>query len=141
MSKKRKRRKGSTRSKAEKSLVKVLRKQIKGIKITPNAYEVCGYDIDVCVPDHKLAIEWNGILHREPLFGIKKLSSIQTNDAKKREILMDMGWTMVIVHDIDSKKPLQYAKKVAAFVKELLDSESLLPSTVYELTVGKSKAK
>jgi hypothetical protein len=114
-------------------------KKLPDYKILANDRSICGYEIDICIPKIKLAIEWNGFLHRVPLFGFKKLASIQNNDKLKKEKLTNLKWSIIIIEDLDSKRPLQYAKKVCDFIYGLITKNKLKPGTTYEITVGQEK--
>ena len=46
---------------------------------------VCGWEIDIYLPDHKLGFEIQGIFHREPIFGQERLDSAQKNDKLKKQ--------------------------------------------------------
>lgn len=127
----------ANRSKCEIKLKKALRKQDKQLKIVTNDRKLCGgCEVDILLPEHKIAIEWNGILHREPLYGFDKLAAVKKNDEKKEKKLIELGWTFIIVNDIDSKKPLQYAKDVADFVIDMIKKEKNEPGDVYEIEVS-----
>ena len=107
------------------------------LKIINNDHKTCdGLEIDVCIPELNLAIEWNGILHREPIYGFIKFASIKKNDKMKKKLLLKMNWSIIIVNDYDSKKPLQYSKKVCTFISGLINKNKIKPKTIYELEVG-----
>jgi len=45
----------------------------------------------------KLAFELNGIFHYEPIYGPKKLSSIQNNDHRKFQACAEAGISLCII--------------------------------------------
>lgn len=59
-----------------------------------------GWDADICLHDHKCAILWNGIWHREQL-AIKNhsLMQVQTRDRIKKAVLEKYGWTVLVFED------------------------------------------
>jgi hypothetical protein len=68
--------------------------------------------VDISIPEHRLAIEWDGIWHRSPIFGGKHLKKINRMDNAKTKILTDHGWKLVRVKDEnpDGHKYKQYAR-------------------------------
>ena len=48
-----------------------------------------GIECDIAIPDLKIGIEWNGIVHYKPIYGEKKLSDIQERDKRKEEIAIE----------------------------------------------------
>lgn len=115
--------KHSRKSKSEIKLFSALKKKFPDLEMLPNDKKICqGFELDIAIPELKLAIEWNGIFHREPIYGFAKLASIQKNDSLKRKILKELKWTIITIEDIDSKKPLQYSKlaldKISKIIKD-----------------------
>ena len=75
--------KGTRRSKLEIFLEKQIRTMYPQIKLICNDKTAINSELDFNFPDLHLAIELNGILHFEPIYGNNKLEQIQTNDSKK----------------------------------------------------------
>jgi len=61
-----------------------------------------GYEIDISIPGLKLAIEWNGPLHRKPIYGDATLARIQRNDAAKSKLAQERGIELVVIEDLKS---------------------------------------
>jgi len=61
------------------------------------------YEIDISIPELKIAICWDGPFHRYPIFGDKKLKRVINRDVKKIKGLLSLGWRIVVVED-DQKK-------------------------------------
>jgi len=125
--------KKAKRSISEKILERLLRKEYPDLTITANNRLICDYEIDIAIPNLRIAIEWNGILHRKPIFGLKQLAQVQKRDRKKRNNLMDDGWCFIIVEDIDSKKPILYAQKVFNFIKDSIKNDKIKPKKIFKL--------
>jgi very-short-patch-repair endonuclease len=123
------------RSKSEKHLFKLIKENMPEEKILANDRKIIGLEIDICFPKRKIAIEWNGFLHRNPLFGETHLKRVQFNDHKKKTKLLKDGWTVIIVEDYDSKNPIQYSKKVFGFLKKFIEKE--IKEKLIILKVGK----
>jgi very-short-patch-repair endonuclease len=125
------------RSKSERNLCSILRKE--KFRVIANDRSLCnGFEIDVLLPDYKVAIEWNGIYHRSPIYGFKKLSIIKQNDKIKHKMITDQGYTLVIINDLDSKKPLQYANQACDLIKKMIEKGKNIPSQIYTLEFGEN---
>jgi len=78
---------GNSRSRHELYLEKLVRKFLRKVKV-----EVIGDDtksferwqIDITIPEHKIAIELNGPIHYKPIFGAKRLEKIRQRDKTKK---------------------------------------------------------
>lgn len=78
------------------------------------------YEIDISIPDKKVAIEWNGPTHRFPIFGQKAFDKVLRNDAIKIQKLTSMGWVIISVDDDYKKfKPL-IIKQTVEEIKEII---------------------
>lgn len=87
-----------------------------------------GTELDIYVPSLQLAVELNGIFHYEPIFGDKKLSQIQNNDANKFQMCQQRGISLCI---IDVSK-LKYMKEnlIRPFfdiIISLVDDKMVIP--------------
>lgn len=98
--------KGNRRSKLEKWLESELPKHFPHIKFLWNNKNTINSELDIYLPDLKLAFELNGIFHYEPIYGSEKLQSIQNNDQRKFQACLEQGIELVI---IDSSQ-LKYFK-------------------------------
>jgi len=69
--------------------------------IRPNDKEIVSpLEIDICIPELKIAIEWNGIFHRKAIGGKKRLLKRQRRDREKKARLESLDWDLyVIEHD------------------------------------------
>ena len=63
-----------------------------------------GIEVDVAIPSLRLAIEWNGVVHFQPIYGQEKLDVIQRRDAMKAQLAADLEIRLVIINDTDSSK-------------------------------------
>lgn len=87
-----------TRSKAELYLEKLIRDDFPDILVVgDNRDLIPGYQIDITIPDLKLAVEYWGPWHFRP--GISDFENTKRRDESKRRKLEQMGWTLVIIGD------------------------------------------
>jgi hypothetical protein len=114
--------KGTRVSKLEKWLQSVLSKTYPNLEIHFNRKDAINGELDIYVPALKVAFELNGIFHYEPIYGIDKLSSIQTNDNRKMQACLENGIELCV---IDSSS-LSYFKEKNAIkyfdiIKNIID--------------------
>lgn len=63
-----------------------------------------GLELDIYIPSIKLAIEWNGIYHIEPIKGEETLQKIIKKDNTKIEMCKNLGINLIVVSDRTSHK-------------------------------------
>lgn len=66
-----------------------------------NTKEAIGSELDLYIPELKLAFELNGIVHFQPIYGDGKLKQVRENDACKMAACRKFGITL---HSIDTSK-------------------------------------
>ena len=65
------------RSKGENQLAMMLENI--GLLVKQSVWSIVkGYEIDIFLPDHNIAISYNGTVHREPIYGQGRLNQIKT---------------------------------------------------------------
>jgi hypothetical protein len=62
-----------------------------------NRKDAINGELDIYIPNLKLAFELNGIFHYEPIYGAEKLASIQTNDTRKAQACLERGIELCII--------------------------------------------
>ena len=98
-----KRRKKSRRSKIEINFFNSLKNKFPNLTILPNDKTMLnGLEVDVAIPELKLAIEWNGIVHFQPIYGEEKLKKIQNKDKEKLKIASRKDINLVVIADLVS---------------------------------------
>jgi len=78
------------------------------------------FSVDITIPEHKIAIEWDGAWHRKPIFGEDHLIKVQNNDKAKDFILKQRGWTVFRVID-DIKNDRHKTKNVHKECRKLIE--------------------
>lgn len=92
---------GATRrSKAEDYLCALIREDFPHITITQNDRSLLpsGLEVDVFIPNIKLAIELNGPIHYFPLYGESKFRKIQAADAMKQIEIQSVGCSLLVIN-------------------------------------------
>lgn len=114
---------GNRRSKLEVYLEEKLCKEY-NFTILFNDKTIINSELDIYIPQLKLAFELNGIFHYEPIYGQDKLNSIKNNDSRKFQACLENGIELCI---IDSSK-LKYFKIEKAngyfeIIKKIIDKK------------------
>ena len=59
-----------------------------------------GWDADIVIPDHKIAILWNGPWHYKDMkMKNHSLAQVQTRDKIKTKLFESLGWTVIVYED------------------------------------------
>lgn len=87
---------GTRRSKLEEYLEKELTLEY-STEMHFNRKDTINSEIDIYIPELKLAFELNGIFHYEPIYGPDKLCKIQNNDNRKFQACLEKGIELCIV--------------------------------------------
>jgi len=65
-----------------------------------NKHLVDGWDADIILNDHKIAILWNGPWHYKEMVGlVHSLKQVQNRDRIKQKLFKENGWNVVIFED------------------------------------------
>lgn len=113
---------GSRRSKFEIWTEKELPKTYPNIKFLFNDKLAINSELDIYMPDLKLAIELNGIFHYEPIFGEYKFGQIQSNDNRKFQACLEQNIELAII-DVSQMKYFkeQICQKYLDIIKNIID--------------------
>ena len=128
-------RKKSRRSKVEKLLCDLITQEFPQLNILPNDTTMLnGYEVDIAIPELKLAIEWNGIVHFKPIYGTEKLFKIQTRDKEKLELATKLDINLIVIPDLISTTQYVHIcfSNIKTIITNLLSEEAtgLEPATV-----------
>lgn len=93
---------GCSRSKIEIKFGQELQKLFPDLEFLFNS-KIEGYEIDIYIPSIKLAIEWNGKVHYQPIYGEEKLNNIQYRDYQKQLICQKLGIDLIVICDLTSR--------------------------------------
>lgn len=115
----------SRRSKCEKKLFDMLVQEFPNLDFLANDKSMLGgLEADIAIPSLKLAIEWNGIVHFKPIYGLKKFNRIQQIDAQKRIIAQQNDINLIVIPDLVSTDAIikQAFGDIKDIIHELLTS-------------------
>jgi len=62
-----------------------------------NRKDTINSELDIYIPELKLAFELNGVFHYEPIFGEEKLNQIQNNDGRKYQACIEKQIGLCII--------------------------------------------
>lgn len=113
---------GTRKSKLENWLTEQLTIKYPKLKINYNHKDVINSELDIYIPELKLAFELNGIFHYEPIYGTEKLQQIQNNDNRKFQACLEKGIELVII-DTSSQKYFKEKTSIKFFniIKKIIN--------------------
>jgi hypothetical protein len=92
----------------------------------PNSYE-----IDIALPDQKIAIEWDGATHYTAIFGAENLLKVMQKDEEKNKLLLGQGWTVIRCRDHSTSPSNAFCRRAARLIEEKIQGAA--PKTLYIL--------
>jgi hypothetical protein len=101
---------GYRRSKLETYLETELVKLYPSIDFHFNRKDAINSELDIYIPDLKLAFELNGIFHYEPIYSSEQLARTQNNDQRKFQACIERDIELCI---IDTSKQKQFRETTA----------------------------
>jgi hypothetical protein len=101
--------KGTQVSKIEKYIQAILLTMFPTINFKFNDRPTINAELDILLPDYKLAFELNGIFHYEPIYGKEKLDRTKNNDNRKFQACLEHNIELVVI-DISSVSYFKIAK-------------------------------
>lgn len=91
--------KGKTGSLAENYCYELLNEALDYEVIHHDVDTLPPFEIDITIPELKIAVSWDGPFHRRAVFGEKRLQNTINRDKRKRSGLLKKGWSVIIVED------------------------------------------
>ena len=101
-------------SKNENAIANIIR--ARGYSIVQRTTEYSprkAFEIDIAIPSERIAIEWDGAAHYEPIYGPEALKKTIEKDGRKNSALMEYGWKVIRVRDHSTAHSLAYCKRSA----------------------------
>lgn len=94
---------GTRISKLETWLHAKLEETYKKLEFLFNDKTIIGSELDIYIPELKLAFELNGIFHYEPIYGQKKLDQTINNDKNKFQKCQELGISLCVIDTSNQK--------------------------------------
>lgn len=115
---------GYRRSKLERYIEENIRIYYPSLEMICNGVSLISSELDFYFPRLRLAIELNGIVHYEPIYGKDKLERIKSNDSGKAAKCRNVGVELAII-DVSGCKRYEKQKDIYwNIVKDLILSVS-----------------
>lgn len=117
-------------SQHEKLLYELLVKEFSILTIVHNDRTVFeGLEIDIWIPELKLAIEWNGPVHYKPIYGEQKLLQTQNKDTKKQILAQKLDIRLIVIPQsgrMSNKKFQLIFENIRVIIQELITLQEKL---------------
>jgi hypothetical protein len=129
---------GIRRSKLEQWLEQALTAHYPNLQFVFNGKETINSELDIYIPELKLAVELNGIFHYEPIYGPEKLASIQNNDNRKFQACLERGIELAIIDSSVMKRfSVKNAQQFLDIIRKIIANKLVAfhgfePSTLTE---------
>ena len=118
--------KGTRRSKLEKAIEEMLKLEYPELSFNCNNKKIIGSELDFYFPSLNLAIQINGPLHYNAIYGTNKLSQIQKMDEEKRNICDSKNITLIEINVSKDTHPNKVLDKRLSEIKIILAEARVL---------------
>lgn len=110
------------RSKLEKFIESKIKDEFSNLKLVLNDRVILGVELDFYFPELRFAIEFNGIVHYEPIYGNEKFERIQDKDKQKILQAEKLGIEICVIKDVQTKKErLEVWEKIKSILIEIVN--------------------
>ncbi len=126
---------GSRRSKLEKFIQTKIEQHFPKIDVIYNG-KYCNFELDIYFPNLNYAIEINGILHYQPIYGNETLIKIQNRDVLKKYLCKERNVTLDIISVLEATKSevmkIKYWNIISNLIECQIQNYKFLPNTGFE---------
>jgi len=109
------------RSKGEAYLAELLKNNY---KVRQSVWDLIkGYEIDIFLPDQKVAISYNGAVHIRPIYGQARLNQVINRDRYRDKKLKELGFKHIVIEDngkFNKERVEEYYKYCLAQLAEVV---------------------
>jgi hypothetical protein len=117
---------GYRRSKLEIFAEQKLIEKFPTLEIHFNRKDAINSELDIYIPQLKLAFELNGIFHYEPIFGEQKLNSTKNNDKRKFQACLEKNIELCIIDTSTQKYFKESTSKIYLdIILKIIDNKLL----------------
>lgn len=107
-----------------------------GFKIDQRTYDYSPqnrYEIDIAIPAHNIAIEWDGAAHFEAIYGEDSLKRTMAKDEKKNGALIGQGWTLIRARDHSTSHSVAFCQRAVNKIIAAIEEYKKKPAQVVHL--------
>lgn len=90
-----------------------LQENLNGYEFSYNNRVICnGLELDIFIPNLKLAFEISGIVHYKPIYGEEKFNKIIRKDKLKMELCINNGINLIVIKDESTRFGEKYGDEI-----------------------------
>jgi very-short-patch-repair endonuclease len=80
------------------------------------------FEIDIAIPKERIAIEWDGATHFDPIYGEEHLAKVQEKDKRKDRVLIAAGWTVIRCRDHSTASTQAFCRRAVNQVLDIISN-------------------
>jgi len=80
------------------------------------------FEIDIAIPSERVAIEWDGAAHYEPIYGDEALQKTMEKDKRKNAALISHGWKIIRCRDHSTAHSLAFCQRALASILKAMST-------------------
>lgn len=80
------------------------------------------FEIDIAIPSERIAIEWDGATHFDPIYGEEHLAKVQEKDGRKDRVLLAAGWTVIRCRDHSTASTLAFCRRTVDSIMDIVEN-------------------